>query len=98
MAILNNIKGIKVWLKRKGYHNNTSDQIMKAYIKITGNKLKPIQSFSNRPSRDNSFQEFSCWFGKIEKEHPVICSEFRNNNGNIPKLKLIRQQLQFYYS
>ena len=98
MAILNNIVGIKTWLKRKGYHNNTSDQIIKGYIKITGQKLKPIQSFSNRNSTDNSFQNFSCWFGNIEKEHPIICSEFRNNNGDIPKLKLIRQQLQFCYS
>jgi len=98
MAILNNIRGIKIWLKRKGYHNNTSDQIIKAYIKITGNKLKPITSFSNRPSNDNSFQVFSCWFGQIEKKHPVICSEFKNNNGNIERLKLIRQQLQFCYS
>ena len=97
MAILNNIVGIKVWLKRKGYHNNTSDQIIKAYIKITGIKLKPMQRFSNRPSTDNSFQKFASWFDVAEKKNQDVFSEFKNNNGNIPKLKLIRQQLQFRY-
>ena len=97
MAEFSRIKGVQNWLRKRGYGVNASQQIMSVYKKITGNKLTPLSYYANRPRPDKQFQTFAIWFGKVEKEHPVIFSEFRNNEKNINHLKEIRKQLRKCY-
>lgn len=97
MAILNNIVGAKVWLKRKGFPNFSADQVIKVYIQVTGNKMKPIQSFSNRPNGDNSFQKFASWFSKEIKEKPELFRQISINNHDMKKLKEARIKLRASY-
>lgn len=94
MAIVNNIVGIKIWLKRKGYHNNTSDQLLRAFKTTTKNSIKPIQSYSYRNNNDDTFEKFALWFDGTKKSYPELFIELQNNNGNIQKLKEIRVELQ----